>query len=68
MLLRIYIRNMRVVRVGDRVVSGAELGEEEEDEGGECELDNHVETCCEEREVEVEMFGVEHPFIVLGNL
>lgn len=51
--------------VGDGVVAGAEVWQEEEDGGGESELHQHMEAGCEEGEVEVEVFGVEHPFVIL---
>lgn len=40
-------------------------GEDEEDGAGEEELDNHVERGGEQREMEVEVFRGEHPFVVL---
>lgn len=43
----------------------SEGGEDEEDGRCEEELDHHVERCGKEWEVEVEVFGREHPFVVL---
>lgn len=43
---------------------GTEVGECKEDEGGEGELDDHMEASGEEGEVEVEVLGGEHPFVV----
>lgn len=48
-------------------VSWSELGEGEEDQGSEGELDEHVYAGDEEGESEVEMPRAEHPFVVLGE-
>lgn len=42
----------------------AEMGECKEDEGGKSELDEHMEASGEEGEVEIEVLGGEHPFVV----
>lgn len=44
MLHQLAICNVCAVRIGDRVVPRAEPGEEEEDEGGEGKLHDHVQT------------------------
>lgn len=46
---------------------GTEVREGKEDKGGEGELDNHMEASGKKREVEVEVVGGEHPFIVDGD-
>lgn len=43
-----------------------ERGNEEENGGGQAKLDEHMQRGGEEREVEVEMFAIEHPFVVLS--
>ena len=43
----------------------AQLRECKQDKGSERELDNHMPTGNKEREVKVEVFRTEHPFIVL---
>lgn len=43
---------------------GAEMGECKEDERGKSKLDDHMEAGSEEGEVEIKVFGGEHPFVV----
>lgn len=45
----------------------SEVGEDDEDGRCEEELDDHVQRGGEERKVEVEVVGGEHPFVVLGT-
>lgn len=45
-------------------MSWSEVREEKENQGGEGELDQHVHAGREQWEMEVEMVGREHPFVV----
>jgi hypothetical protein len=59
---------MCIVWIRYGVVPGSELREKKERQGGETELHQHVGASCEEWEVEIEVFGVEHPFIILSQV
>lgn len=47
--------------------NGTKVRESKEDERSESELDDHMEASGEEGEVEVEVVGGEHPFVVDRN-
>lgn len=51
--------------IGRRVGTGTELRKEKEDDTGQGELYQHVQASREQREVEVEMLRVKHPFVIL---
>jgi hypothetical protein len=56
------------VGVSDAVMARSKTWNAEKDYGCESELDEHVNGCCEEGKVEVQMFWREHPFVVLGSM
>jgi hypothetical protein len=59
---------MGIMGVCERVVSRAETREEKQNCRCKAELYEHVETGREEGKVEIQMFRIEHPFVVLSRV
>ncbi len=65
MLREFPIGHLHIVWIADGIIPGSELWEEAQNQRCQRELYQHVEAGGEQREVEIEMFGVEHPLIIL---
>lgn len=54
------------MRIRDAVGARTERRDEKEDQRCKAKLHQHVQTCHEEREVEIQVFFAKHPLVVLS--